>query len=565
MDRLAAYGAPVTVLTTTIIETQRIFDAMKRHRIMSSDNYLWVGSHDLVTANLSNVPLGSLGVSIYSLNTSESMASRFMSLWRSLDPSEYPDTDGDRWTLSSYSSYAVDAVFSLALAFQQAINSNYVGSPDGMRQDVYDRLVESIEFDGVSGYFRLDVNGDRKFPTYHIRDYQGNSNWAVVFYSDPQNDLLVLDASSLIWPDGKMGAAHSSTYTIQYVPECPAGSEPRVKDGLYYCELCEVGHYKPSAGNDKCSACPEGTDCDDLGIAVPCILKGYWRPQPPAGEEGDFGKWSVFRCDVAKRCLGGCVLNATCAANVLQTSPVCGVCMEGYYETGETCSECPSSSSNLKAVEVFFVVLIIVVLFCLLLGMYAFFIHSITGINVFITEESSKAPKQEVRTISESRERLKSTMMEGVATVSRVLGDLKSHGLFVTVKLALSFMQVLLGTLPRFKLQVQGNSPSFVFSLDLNPIKYVPIMSECTSSNSLNGPFLHIVVILLLPIMFVVMLFVVRLLVMYLMRRNAPSLLSSSVAVVDRAMFDVTLKAIVWFCLFSFPLLTSGYVPAYRF
>jgi hypothetical protein len=142
---------------------------------------------------------------------------------------------------------------------------------------------------------------------------------------------------------------------------------------------------------------------------------------------------------------------------------------------------------------------------------------------------------------------------------SQFVSNLKSHGLFVTVKLTLSFVQVLLGTLPRLDLNVDGaSSPSFVFSVDLNPMHYVPIMSECTSSNALEMPFAHILVILFLPAMFVVMLFVVRWLVAYLMRRNAPSLLSSSVAVVDRAMFDVTLKAIVWFCLFSFPVLTSG-------
>jgi hypothetical protein len=561
IDRLASYGAATTVITTRPVEAQHIFDAVKRHNVMSSDKYLWVGPNSWVSANLSNVPLGSLGLTVYSLNTSEPMASRFMSLWRSLDPSEYPDLDGDRSTLSSYSSYAVDAVFALALAFQQTINSNFLGSPEGMHQDIYQRLVDSVEFDGVSGYFRLNANGDREGSAYQIRNYQGDSNWAVIGYSDSQNNLLGLDSSSLMWPDGKMGAAHGSTYSLQYEPECPAGSEPRVKDGLYYCELCEVGHYKPSAGNDKCSVCPEGSDCEDVGIVVPCILKGYWRPQPPAGEEGDFGKWSVFRCDVTKRCLGGCDLSATCAANVLQTSPVCGVCMEGYYGTGDTCSACPSRSSYLKAAEIAFVVLMIVVVFCLLLGLYAFFVYSITGINIFVVEDTLRPQKRIiVRSDSDTlaSENLKSKMVDGIATVSRLVGNLKSHGLFVTVKLALSFVQVLLGTLPRLDLDVDKSSLPFVFSVDLNPMHYVPIMSECTSSKALDGPFVHILVILFLPSMFLVLIFFVRSLMMYLMRRNAPSLLASSGEEVNRAMFDVTLRAIVWFCLFSFPLLASG-------
>jgi hypothetical protein len=560
MDQLASDGAATTVITTRASEAQRIFDAAKRHNVMSSDKYLWVGPSDWVSANLSNVPLGSLGVTIYSLNASEPMASKFMSLWRSLDPSEYPDLDGDRWTLSSYSSYAVDAVFALALAFQQTINSNYVGSAQEMRQDVYDHLVDSVEFDGVSGYFRLDANGDREAPTYQIRNNQGDRKWTDLGYSDPRSSLLALNSSSLMWPNGKMGAAHGSTYSLQYEPECPAGEEPKVKKSNYYCELCEVGHYKPSVGSEPCSVCPEGTDCDDVGIVVPCILKGYWRPQPPVGEEGDFGKWSVFRCDVTERCLGGCDLSATCAANVLQTSPVCGVCMEGYYTTDEKCSECPSNISYLKAAEMVLITLTILLVFCIVLGFYAFLINSFTGINIFVPE-NPKPTIQNVRSFSEnqSRERLKKRIVVGIATVTRIIEGLLSQGLFVTVKLALSFIQVLLGTLPRFDLRADSSSsPSFLFSVDLNPMKYVPIMSECTSSDALDSPFVHILLILFLPMMFVVMLFVVRWLVMYLMRRNAPSLLSSSASKVDRAMFDVTLQAIVWFCFFAFPLLASG-------
>jgi hypothetical protein len=256
-----------------------------------------------------------------------------------------------------------------------------------------------------------------------------------------------------------------------------------MKDGLYYCELCEVGYYKPSAGNNKCSACPEGTDCDDVGIVVPCILKGYWRSQPPPGEEGDFEKLSVFRCDVEKRCLGGCDLSATCAANVLQTSPVCGVCMEGYFGTDEACSECPSDSSYLKAAEILFVVFIIVVVFGVLLGMFAFDVHTITEINVFVVEEDLQSKKGKAPEISgnPSSERLKKSIVGGIESVSRIYDSLNSHGLFVTVKLALSFVQVLLGTLPRFHLNDDSSSsPSFIFAVDLNLMNYVPILSECT-------------------------------------------------------------------------------------
>jgi hypothetical protein len=216
-------------------------------------------------------------------------------------------------------------------------------------------------------------------------------------------------------------------------------------------------------------------------------------------------------------------------------------------------------------VEIFFVVLVIVVVFCLLLGLYAFFILSITGINIFLPEKSESS-EQVVRSLSDilSRERFKKKIADTISIVSRFFGDMKFQGLFVTVKLTMSFIQVLLGTLPRFHLQIDGDSsPSFIFAVDLNPMHYVPIMSECTPSDTLDRPFVHILLVLFLPATFIVMTLLVRSLVKYLMRRNSPSLLSSSVVAVDRAMFDVTLKAIVWFCLFSFPLLTSGCVTVF--
>jgi hypothetical protein len=75
--------------------------------------------------------------------------------------------------------------------------------------------------------------------------------------------------------------------------------------------------------------------------------------------------------------------------------------------------------------------------------------------------------------------------------------------------------------------------------VDLNPMNYVPIMSECTSSGSLDRPFVHILVVLFLSAMFVVMILVVRSLMMYVMRRNTPSQLSSSGSKVNRATFDL--------------------------
>lgn len=62
-------------------------------------------------------------------------------------------------------------------------------------------------------------------------------------------------------------------------------------------------------------------DCNDVGISVPCLLPGFWRP-PEEAVEGL--TYTVFRCDVTINCIGGCVFNASCAHGVDQTSPTCG-------------------------------------------------------------------------------------------------------------------------------------------------------------------------------------------------------------------------------------------------
>jgi hypothetical protein len=112
----------------------------------------------------------------------------------------------------------------------------------------------------------------------------------------------------------------------------------------------------------------------------------------------------------------------------------------------------------MKAAEIFLVVLMIVLVFCMVLGLYAFFIHTITGINIFVFEDNLQSNEQQLP-ISETqiRDSLKSKMVDGIATMSRFVTNLKSHGLFVTLKLTLLFIQVLLGTLPRLDLDVDGS------------------------------------------------------------------------------------------------------------
>jgi hypothetical protein len=137
-------------------------------------------------------------------------------------------------------------------------------------------------------------------------------------------------------------------YSEQLRPLCQAGEEPiRVANAnLLTCSPCAVGTFKPHYGYDNCFPCHEGmgmfvkacliddflgvnidflyngTDCNDVGITVPCLLPGYWRPPD---EAIDSSTYTVYTCDVTANCIGGCMFNESCAPGVDQTSPTCGM------------------------------------------------------------------------------------------------------------------------------------------------------------------------------------------------------------------------------------------------
>jgi hypothetical protein len=74
-------------------------------------------------------------------------------------------------------------------------------------------------------------------------------------------------------------------------------------------------------------------DCNDVGLSVPCLLPGFWRPPGEAQQQEEKGLggggglgyvYSVYGCDVFENCVGGCVFNESCKSGVSQSSPTCG-------------------------------------------------------------------------------------------------------------------------------------------------------------------------------------------------------------------------------------------------
>jgi hypothetical protein len=571
MDELAASGAPAIVLITRSKETEALFQAMLRHKVMSSTDFLWVGINSWIGYDLGNIPEGSIGTVDSPVVTTHGISAAFMDLWRSLDPEKYPDYDGDRSTLALFSAFAVDAVVAMATAYQGTIDANYLGSERGRRESAYAVLVGSVSFEGISGTVSLDANGDREHSSFQFVNSKGPQWWDSIGSIDLAGDShydIFINASNIVWPNSKRGGAYAQNYAMQYEPLCPAGSEPILKGSTYYCEECRVGYYKSNVGSEPCSLCPEGADCNDVGIVVPCILPGYWRAEPPAGEEGDFCKWEVFRCDISSRCLGGCQLNATCAANVRQDSPVCAVCEDGFYASDESCNSCPAADSLWAAFEYFAVILFFTIVLFALVALYALQLHTVLGINIFsgttkdgpqesiIGKEDENSDGNQNRSPSLLRSNRK--FARSVRYASILVDLIRSHGLYVTVKLTLSFLQVLMGTIPRLNIEWSASVSMFENFPDLNLLHYFPIFSGCNSKTSLRGPFIYILLVAFAPLAFLCGLGLVKWIMQRLLHRNALQVLASNATAVDKVMFDVTLKAIVWFCLLSFPLLAAG-------
>jgi hypothetical protein len=542
-------------------EAENLFLAAKHHNIMSENRFIWVGTNDWVNYNVNNVPLGSIGVINYPTVPREPVSAAFLDLWKSLDPVEYPDYDGDRSTLTSYAAFAVDAVVAMAMAYQGTIDANFVGSETGRRQAAVGQFL-GVKFSGVSNLVSFDANRDRANAEYQFVNIKDGNAWEPIGSASISADGTknsTVDSSAVVWPNSQQGTAGGSAYAKQYEPMCPPGQEPDVADGVYTCDECRVGFYKPDVGNNACVSCPEGTDCNDVGIVVPCILPGYWRPEPPAGEEGDFGKWEVFRCDITRRCEGGCQLNATCAMNVKQDSPVCGVCDEGYYDHSESCLKCPGGSATWRLGEYFMILVFVLAVWLAVFVLISFGLNTSLGISVFSEDlaDDTSAIKRD-SSLGTPRSKTVSKILTTISFASAVVSDLKARGLFVTMKLTVSFVQVLLGALSNLELDFKNSIASVMTIIDLNPMHYFPILSGCHSEDGIGRPFVHIILILLLPLGFFFMLGSVRTIVYFLLKRNTPRVLSSKRNEINKAMNDVSLKAIVWFCLFSFPLLASG-------
>ena len=443
INNLAASGSPAIMLAVTADEAVKIFEAAKVSSVLSSSDYLWIAIDEWTKSDIVwNVPVGTLG--IYPVEKSLSTAylgPEFMSLWSSLNSSEYSDEDGDRETISKYSGYVVDAVFALALSYQDILNKNFQGDSLEQRQQAFNSLIDYVTFKGVTGSVSFTSSGDRGGGVFEILNVYPGNIWNTVGFVN--GSILTMNETKGIYPDGS--SWHSSNnYSNQYIPDCPPGEEPIFqnsdKGGAYVCSSCIVGYYKPYHGSEKCKICPIGADCNNIGIAVPCILPSYWRPQPPEGESGNFDRYRIFLCEVKERCLGGCSLNETCNFGIQQSSPVCAICDENYYENLiGNCAKCPGNPAVLLALRYALLCIVITAVVNLL---YYGFSKYIKYLSVNMNTESDTIVLID-----------KANSSNGEKVITKLAWMWRISGLSVTFKLTISFIQIIGGALGKLNIE----------------------------------------------------------------------------------------------------------------
>jgi ABC-type branched-subunit amino acid transport system substrate-binding protein len=131
VNQLAVSGAPAIVLVLYPEEVSKILDAASSHPVLGTDAVIWISVDSWSDLGLDGdtvTPEGVIGLTSYQANNS--MTARYRHLWEQLDPEVYHDTDGDRSTFAAYSLHIIDAMASLAMAYQKAFNDNTGKSMD---------------------------------------------------------------------------------------------------------------------------------------------------------------------------------------------------------------------------------------------------------------------------------------------------------------------------------------------------------------------------------------------------------------------------------------------------
>lgn len=114
------------------------------------------------------------------------------------------------------------------------------------------------------------------------------------------------------------------------ISKCPSGYQ-KIKEGDFYkCEACPEGMYSLEEDSESCDFCPDNAKCFGNKIISE---SGYWAFINDR-------EVTIHYCSNYK-CKGG----NQCSDHRDPKSPVCGACIEGFFEWGGVCKKCEDKVS----------------------------------------------------------------------------------------------------------------------------------------------------------------------------------------------------------------------------
>ena len=591
LDTLAATGSPATVLVMSVAEVEKVIAAASVHPLFEDDSMLWVGIENWVddsdTAEWNRQ--GMLGiVSPHVVTGVGGLTDAYLEVWESLDPDQYSDSDGDRTSVYGPTLCVVDAVFALALAFQEAIEEESGLEGDLLKRHTFSILTDQVAFDGVSGTIDFLNNGNRDFPVFGIVNY-GTSYWIDNGYIDGDGGTYVTDYAAFLWPDGSTGKLNGNTQQQLY---CPAGTESKTSTvpttssssssgaiTIAACALCEVGFYSSYADKQACVSCPDGAVCADVGVVIPCISEGYWRAEPAASTAlGDFQQYPIYACDIVHGCEGGCALNDTCGSGRDPSSVTCGVCMEDYYLNFEgDCLSCKSVDVYTPAAVflVYAAVLLMVgmLYFIVLVVFSQSYAKSLQDTSSSSDSSSSSCSKEEILRNDPIEDNKSTSFFKLAVVVQSVSTSAKANftqqnvrDAMITGKIILAFLQVM-GAF--FLLDISWTQATDIFtSYNINVFRGNEHVVACSTVSNfvpsyyfivLNAFFLPLVLCLLLGLITGCVFHYYRL--RYGRRGFQQHDSTQQTAVISKLLFSkvfsIFSRVMLWLCLLVYPSVCS--------
>ena len=245
-------------------------------------------------------------------------------------------------------------------------------------------------------------------------------------------------------------------------------------------------------------------------------------------------------------------MNATCGYNTLQTSPVCDQCLDGYYSSDHvTCSKCPDNSKTLNIANTVFTITLIF----LFVTFYAFLIAKYVSIRCNVDVWAlSYFDFSTKRSISRS-----SSSIEQQNARSLTFESIRSTGIFVTVKLTISFVQIIVGSLGSLNIPWSDALSKLFRYFTTDPTAFTPVFAECIGDDSgILNIYADVLLYLLIPLGFLVLAYIMHEIFVYVIKRSLVLRELNFQNAACKALNDIVLKSIVWFFLFSFPILVKG-------